>query len=137
MEQKPVWIRAAVMLATIAGLIHLMVVPEHMEEWAGYGVFFLVVGVGQLLYAALLLRPGLDTTWLVAGIIGHLLIVVLYLVTRTIGIPFLGPQAGEVEAFGPIDLLSKLVELALIACLAAVVRARASSGHTARNGVQS
>jgi hypothetical protein len=29
-------------LSLIAGLIHLWVMPEHFEEWWGYGTFFLV-----------------------------------------------------------------------------------------------
>ena len=28
-------------LSLVAGLIHLWVMPEHFEEWWGYGVFFL------------------------------------------------------------------------------------------------
>jgi hypothetical protein len=29
-------------LSLLAGLIHLWVMPEHFEEWWGYGTFFLV-----------------------------------------------------------------------------------------------
>jgi hypothetical protein len=35
-------------LSLIAGLIHLWVVPEHFEEWWGYGVFFLVAALAQV-----------------------------------------------------------------------------------------
>jgi hypothetical protein len=46
-------------LSLLAALIHLRVMPEHFEEWWGYGTFFLVCTVAQGLYVPLLLRwPG-------------------------------------------------------------------------------
>ena len=40
----------------VAALIHLRVMPEHFEEWWGYGAFFLVSALAQALYAPLVLR---------------------------------------------------------------------------------
>ena len=34
---------AAAALSLLAALIHLRVMPEHFEEWWGYGTFFLVL----------------------------------------------------------------------------------------------
>ena len=46
-------------LSLLAALIHLRVMPEHFEEWWGYGTFFLVYAVAQGLYVPILLRwPG-------------------------------------------------------------------------------
>ena len=56
------------------------------------------------------------------GIVGKALIVLLYLVTRTIGIPFFGPEAGEVEDATPLSLLSKVTEIALIFMLFLLIR---------------
>ena len=42
-------------LSLIAGLIHLLVMPEHFEEWWGYGTFFLVAAVAQIGYVPILL----------------------------------------------------------------------------------
>ena len=44
-------------------------------------------------------------------------IIALYALTRTVGIPLLGPEAGTVEAVAPIDLLSKALELLLVLVL--------------------
>lgn len=52
---------------------------------------------------------------------GNLAVVALYAVTRTVGIPLFGPQAGEVEAVGAVDLATLGAELALVACLARLV----------------
>ncbi len=76
-------------LSLTAVLIHLWVMPEHFEEWWGYGAFFLVVALAQGLYGVSLLRwPGKRLFFL--GIGGNLAIVAFYVMTRTAGIP-LGP----------------------------------------------
>ena len=38
---------AAAALSLLAALIHLWVTPEHLEEWWGYGAFFLVTALAQ------------------------------------------------------------------------------------------
>ena len=107
---------AAAAFSLLAALIHLWVIPEHFEEWWGYGAFFMVSVVAQGAYSAALLR------WprrplLLLGVGGNLSIVVLYLLTRTVGIPFFGPHAGEVEGVGLADLSVTIAELALVAAL--------------------
>ncbi|MDQ3892310.1 MAG: hypothetical protein M3274_05380, partial [Actinomycetota bacterium] len=47
---------AAVAFSLSAALIHLWVIPEHFEEWWGYGAFFLISAVAQGAYGAALLR---------------------------------------------------------------------------------
>ena len=42
-------LRASAALLLLAAAIHLWVVPEHLEEWWGYGAFFLVVAIAQVL----------------------------------------------------------------------------------------
>lgn len=121
MTRSKTWLYAAAGLSTLAGLLHLLVMPEHFEEWLGYGLFFLVVALAQLVYAVLLLRWPASRALLVAGIVGNTTIVGFWAFTRTVGVP-LGPAAGEVEAIGAIDTLSKLIELALIGCLLLLLR---------------
>jgi hypothetical protein len=111
---------SAAALSLIAALIHLWVMPEHFEEWWGYGTFFLFFAIVQGFYGVALLR------WprrplLLLGIGGNLLIIVLYLLTRTVGIPFFGPDVGEVEGIGLIDLCATTSELALIVALGALL----------------
>ncbi len=111
-----IWLYSAAGLSALAGLLHLLVTPEHFEEWIGYGLFFLIAGLAQVFFAVVLLRQPANRNLLLAGIAGNALIVGLWVVTRTLGIP-LGPAAGEVEAIGAVDTVSKLAELALIGCL--------------------
>jgi hypothetical protein len=83
---------AAAALSLVAVLIHLWVAPEQFEEWWGYGAFFLVPAVAQVLYVPLLLRWP-NRAILLLGLGGNLAIVSLHLLTRAVGIPFFGPHA--------------------------------------------
>jgi len=121
LARSKTWLYAAAGLSVVAGLLHLAVMPEHFEEWLGYGLFFLAVALAQLAYPVPLLRRPSSRAVLVAGIVGNALIIGLWAVTRTIGVP-LGPEAGEVEAVGLVDSVSKLVELGLIGCLLLLLR---------------
>ena len=136
----------AVGLSGAASVVHGIVVPEHLIEWWGYGAFFLIATTAQLGYAILLaLQPwrydetgeflpehGASTAqWLyMAGIAGNAAIITLYMVTRTVGIPLLGPEAGQVEALTPISVLSKLLELALIVVLVRLVSLSTTPSRT-------
>jgi hypothetical protein len=109
------------LLSLVAAVIHVWVMPEHFEEWWGYGLFFLIAALAQALYAIVILRAP-TPTFLRVGIIGNLVIIALWVVTRTIGIPVFGPHAGEIEAIGAIDVASKLVELLLIVVLGVMLQ---------------
>jgi hypothetical protein len=111
---------AAAALSLVAALIHLWVMPEHFREWWGYGAFFLVSAVAQVLYVPLLLRRP-SRTILLLGVGGNLAIVSLYLLTRTVGIPLFGPHAGEVEGTGFMDLCATTSELGIAVALGAVL----------------
>jgi hypothetical protein len=92
-----------------AACVHFVVMPEHFEESALYGAFFAVAATSQLVYSLMLLaRP--SRSLLVAGALGNITIVGLWLVTRTIGIP-LGPAAGTTESVGGLDVLATIFEL--------------------------
>jgi len=107
---------AASALSLLAGLIHLWVTPEHFEEWWGYGAFFLVAAAAQILYVPIVLL--LPTRMvLLGGIVGNLAIVVLYLLTRMVGIPLFGPEAGEVEGFGFVDVCPTTSEVGIAVAL--------------------
>ena len=107
-------------LSLVAALIHLWVTPEHFEEWWGYGAFFLMAALAQVLYVPLLLRWP-NRMVLLLGIAGNLAIVSLYLLTRTLGIPFFGPGAGEAEGVGFADVCATTSELGIIVALGALL----------------
>ncbi len=111
---------AAAGLAFAAALIHLWATPEHFEEWWGYGTFFVAAAAGQGIFGVTLLRGPTRPPVLLAGIWANAAIVVLYVVTRTRGIP-LGPHDGTVEDAGVLDMLATVAEMALIVALVTVL----------------
>jgi hypothetical protein len=116
-------------LSIVAGAIHGGVTPTHFAEWWGYGLFFIFAAAAQVLFGLVLLTDAINPIdtgpswrrwkrwayWV--GIVGNVLIIALYVVTRTVGVPLLGTEAGEVEEVAPIDVVSKVTELALVVVL--------------------
>jgi len=115
---KPIVYAAA--LSLVAGLVHLGVAPEHFEEWWGYGAFFLVASAAQVFYVPLLVRWPIHAV-LLAGVAGNLAIAALYLLTRTVGIPLFGPEAGKVEGIGFADVCATASEVGIGVALGAVL----------------
>ena len=79
--------RAAAALSCVAALVHLVVAPEHFGEWAPAGIFFMIVAAGQLWLAQALWR-GLGARLVPAAALVTSGLVALYVVSRTIGLPF-------------------------------------------------
>jgi FtsP/CotA-like multicopper oxidase with cupredoxin domain len=119
MERARVFLYAAA-LSLMAALTHAWAMPEHFEEWWGYGIFFLIAAAAQAGYGLALLRWR-GRVLLLLGVVGNLSVVSLWAVTRTVGIPFFGPHAGEVEGVGAVDLVATAAELALVTVLLAAL----------------
>ncbi len=103
-----------------AGLVHLAVVREHLDEWWLFGVFFAVLGIGQVVWAVTALaRDRAPFPQLVAY--GSLAVVALWAVTRTVGLP-VGPDPWQTEAVGRADVLTSLLEIGVAGALLVAVR---------------
>ncbi len=98
----------------LAGAVHASVGPEHFREGVRFGVFFVVLCAMQFALAvAVLRRPSRHLVTLTAVLSGG--VVLLWLVTRTAGLPF---GLDEVEPVGFADSLASVAELVTIAaCL--------------------
>jgi hypothetical protein len=91
-----------------AAALHLSVTPNHLQEYLPFGVFFLVVGLAQAALAfAMFVRPS-RRIFIAAALIG-LGCVVLWLVSRTIGLP-LGPseRLENVQLGDPLTLFLQI-----------------------------
>jgi hypothetical protein len=114
---------AAAALSLAVAWVHLAYVASHLRQWWAYGAFFIAAGVGQALFAPLVLRR--PRPWVAAvGIAGNLAIVGMYVVSRTSGPP-LGPHAHVPEPAGAIDLATTAAEIALVGVLLTLLGARA------------
>ena len=120
---------AAAFCSAGAAAIHFAVANEHFGEWWLFGVFFVCVGSAQLAWAVLaLVRP---RAWLlIAGALGNVAVVAVWIVTRTIGLPF-GPDAGTADSFGLPDIAASILE-GLVAVDSLAVLAATSLRMTGR-----
>jgi hypothetical protein len=106
-------------LSVGAAAIHFAVVFEHFAEYTLYGVFFLVISWAQLIWPVVLLwRP--SRLWLWLGIAGNAIVLAVYVASRTVGLPF-GPDLHNAESVGGLDIVSCVLEFALIAGCAALL----------------
>jgi hypothetical protein len=121
-------IRIVAGLSIVAGAIHAVAMIDHFAHYWLYGVFFLVLTYGQVLWGMALLRRSVGERALVAGAIANLAIVAVWLVSRTVGVP-IGPDAGRPEAVGAIDVAATLDQIVLAAYVAAIVRPRLRGGR--------
>lgn len=112
--QRP---QPAVAAMAVLGLVcagsHAFVGPEHFKEWIVYGVFFVAASTAQAAWSvALLCRPG--RRLLVAGTLGNAGVSVVYVISRTLGIPF-GPDALKPETIDPLSLIVTGCEVVIVA----------------------
>ncbi len=106
------WLQATALASFGAAVVHAAVMPDHFKESVIYGLFFLCASVGQLAFGVLILaRPSRRLVG--AGILGSGLVVVLWLVSRTLGVP-IGPNNGAAESFGLLDALASSYEAATV-----------------------
>ena len=128
--QAPTVMLVAAALSGVAALIHVAVCPQHFREGLVYGVFFAVSAGCQLGWSALV--TGRYARWMAPiGLAGNASIVLLWVVTRTVGIP-LGPKAGEVERFGLLDAVCGACEIGVVVLCALVIRQHVHPWRTPR-----
>ena len=134
--QQPLYNRsAAVYLAAAlsfgAAVLHGWLAPEHFHEWWGYGAYFCATALVQGLFGIALLTA--RWRWLLpTGITLNLAMIAIYAMTRTSGIPFFGPHAGEVEHVAGIDIATKLLEFGLVLLLIPMLRAPSARAVVAK-----
>lgn len=119
------WLRglAAVMFLA-SGVIHVAQIGVHLAEgWPIVG-FFLVVGVAQLAAAPVLVVSRIPF-WSWVGIAGSGVIIAIWVVSRSIGLPF-GDEPGQPEELGVADAGASLLEAITIISLALWLRWRSN-----------
>src|SRR5690242_9734091 len=110
------WLPAfAAALSSSAAIAHLGVAEPHYRAWWAHGLFFVICGSLQALFAGLVLwRP---RAWLVlTGIAGTLAVLGMYVYSRTNGSP-IGPHEGVPEPPGVYDMTTAAGEVALVVVL--------------------
>ena len=96
-----------------AAFVHAGVIPAHFGEYWLFGLFFVAVAILQGGWGAWVYQdPRPERLWL--GAVGNLLVVVVWTVSRTAGLP-IGPEAWHPEAVGFVDVMATLDEVGIAA----------------------
>jgi hypothetical protein len=109
---RPQWravARAAAILTLVgSAVIHFSQVRAHLQEWRPSGITFLVLAGAELLLAVAMLIGASRPAYLL-GIWVSQATILLWLLSRTVGIPF-GPEAFVPEPVGRPDLTATALE---------------------------
>lgn len=99
-------------LSLCAGVVHLVMIPQHAQQGALEGWAFAIMGWLQVLAAiALIARP--SRRLLEAVIVVNLAIIAIWVWSRTSGLP-VGAHAGEPEEARTVDQLTTAFEALLV-----------------------
>ena len=100
----------------VSGVVHGVLAPEHLRESRLLGIGFVAVAMLQLVLGMVFLRRPAPPLWAAATILVVFSLTV-YLISRTVGLPF--GHEHEPEAVGALDLVSKSAELVALGGLLA------------------
>jgi hypothetical protein len=111
-SSNPTWLQFTALASLSAALVHAAVMPDHFEQSFLYGLFFLIAATSQLFFCVMTLwKP--SRRLVKAGVIASALMILLWLASRTLGVP-IGPDNGNTEAWGLLDSLASIYELAIV-----------------------
>jgi hypothetical protein len=120
-------------LSMSAGIIHLLLIQEHMEESFIWGIFFLISGIAQIIYSIFIiivsekLSP-LNNKWPLYyfGIAGNALLVGIFVMVRLFTPPF-SSEAAPINELEPNGIVTIITEIFLIVLLAYLIKSSSRS----------
>jgi hypothetical protein len=130
-----------IVASAAAALAHLVAAPSHYTWWPAAGVFFVVLGIAQLTYATAMLRGGRSEWLLLAGVWGSVAVILLYVTSRTVGLPGTPPVPfhggrwvpgrsmvpnGD-KYVGPLDIFTLVAELLVVVLSISMLSSRSKA----------
>ncbi len=91
----------AVLLTVGAASAHALTVPAHLRSWPASGVFFTLLAAGQVALAVALFRNRFGDRLIRVALWGTVGVVLLYLASRTVDLPFTPPVAAHGSSLDP------------------------------------
>lgn len=115
-------------LSIAVGIIHILLVNEHMTESYVWGIAFLAMGVPQLGYGIVIIfaeRLGANTRKVLykMGIAANVLFLVMFIYVRIFVPPF-SPEGTPVRELEPNGILTVVIELFIVALLVYLTRVK-------------
>lgn len=109
--------RLAVFAVAAAGIIHLVIAPQHYAHAPAHGIVFVVAGIAEIAWAIVFLRQPTQQAYY-AGLVLTGGLLALWAITRLVPAPFHG-HAEAVDLGGIVCKISELVGLAALLLVAA------------------
>src|SRR5215204_2977361 len=91
----------------IAGILHLMLVPNIIGRNPNSGIFFIVSGIAQIFWVIPMIKRW-GRIWYYIGIVGTIILIIMWVMTRVPGNPITGRG-------GPISDMAVAIEVFQIA----------------------
>src|SRR5919109_4735595 len=115
---------AAAATTAIAGILHLILVPNIIGRNPSSGIFFIVSGIAQIFWVIPMLKRW-GRIWYYIGIAGTIILIIMWAITRMPGNPITGRG-------GPISEMGIAVEIFQIAyvVITAIIIAKERKGST-------
>lgn len=102
-----------------SGLVHIYLAPQHYSHAPAHGIFFVVAGIAELIWAYLFLRMSKPSeNMFYFGIMLSAGLIVFWGITRVLPAPF-EHEIGEIDLGGIISKLAEVVGLLALLRLAA------------------
>ena len=107
----------------IAGILHLLLVPNIIGFNVNTAIFFLVSGIAQIFWVLPMVKRW-GKMWYYVGITGTIILIIMWAITRMPGNPITGRE-------GPISDMAIAIEVFQIAyvIITAIIIAREGRGH--------
>lgn len=114
---------AAAGTTAIAGILHLLLVPNIIGFNVNSAIFFLVSGIAQIFWVLPMVKRW-GKMWYYIGIAGTIILIIMWAITRMPGNPITGRG-------GPISDMAIAIEVFQIAyvIITAIIIAREGKGH--------
>jgi hypothetical protein len=119
-------------LSISAGIIHLLLIQEHMKEAFVWGISFLISGIAQLIFGIIIiiiggeLSPINKSILYYFGIIGNTLLVGIFVLARLFTPPF-STEAAPINELEPNGIITIITEILLIVLLAYLIKSISKS----------
>jgi hypothetical protein len=118
-------------LSMSAGVIHLLLIQEHMEESVIWGISFLISGIAQIIFGIVIIvskrlysinKPILYYF----GIVGNSLLVSIFVLVRLVTPPF-SSESAPINELEPNGIITIITEILLIVLLAYLIKSTSKS----------
>ena len=118
------------LLSISAGIIHVLLVQEHMKQAVIWGIFFLGIGISQLTFGVIVLilvKLSLSNKTAILlyyiGIVGNTLLVAIFVLGRLFVPPF-SPEPTPITELEANGIITVIIEILVIALLIYLVKSR-------------